>query len=206
MKNFIGKFVHVFVDDVLIYSKILTQYYKHLELVIKALAENGFKVNIKKSEFGMESLDYLGFKITKNRILLQEAQVNAIPSSPLPFALLPSPPLPLFPSNPLPSAPLPLCPSAPLPLCPAAPLPLCPSAPLPLYPSAPLHLCPSAPLLLCPSAPLPHQVLVTPSSFFQQSQFDPVVFFSGDDALYLIIGGRFPQTKKSPPRKPQMST
>jgi putative transposase len=78
LRPYIGKFVHVFVDDILIYSENPTQHYKHLELVVKAIAENGFKVAVDKSEFGMESLENLGFQITKDKILLLEAQVDAI--------------------------------------------------------------------------------------------------------------------------------
>ena len=78
LRPYIGVFVHVFVDDILIYSESQTQHYKHLKIVIEALAQNGFKVNINKSEFGMESLDYLGFQITKDKIMPKTAQVDAI--------------------------------------------------------------------------------------------------------------------------------
>ena len=78
LRPYIGKFVHVFVDDILIYSETPSQHFRHVELVVKALAENGFKISPQKSEFGMESLDYLGFQITSDKILPKTAQIDAI--------------------------------------------------------------------------------------------------------------------------------
>ena len=53
-------------------------------LVLKALEENGLKVNPKKSEFGMDTLDYLGFSINKEGVKPKKQQVDAILRMPKP--------------------------------------------------------------------------------------------------------------------------
>jgi transposase InsO family protein len=84
LRPYIGKFIHVFVDDILIYSDSPSAHARHVEIILKTLADNGFKVNVKKSEFGMEKLDYLGFTICGDKVLPKQQQVQAIREMPRP--------------------------------------------------------------------------------------------------------------------------
>ena len=80
----IGKCVHVFIDDILIYSESPTKHYKDVEEVLKLISDNGFKVNLKKSEFGTDTLEYLGFTIFATGVSPKRSQVNAVLKMPRP--------------------------------------------------------------------------------------------------------------------------
>jgi hypothetical protein len=51
LQEFIGKFVIVYLDDILIYSKSVAEYLKHLDTVMQKLQQAKLLINMKKSSF-----------------------------------------------------------------------------------------------------------------------------------------------------------
>ncbi|GFU79797.1 retrovirus-related Pol polyprotein from transposon opus [Trichonephila clavipes] len=78
LKPMIGKFVSVYMDDVIISSPSFTQHVKHLKEVFRLLHEAGFTLNKDKCKFGCEELKYLGLIINKEGIKTDETKVQAI--------------------------------------------------------------------------------------------------------------------------------
>ncbi|GFX35633.1 retrovirus-related Pol polyprotein from transposon gypsy [Trichonephila clavipes] len=78
LKFVIGKFVSVYMDDVIISSPSLTQHVKHLKEVFRLLHEAGLTLNKDKCKFGCEELKYLGLIINKEGIKTDETKVQAI--------------------------------------------------------------------------------------------------------------------------------
>ncbi|GFX34108.1 retrovirus-related Pol polyprotein from transposon opus [Trichonephila clavipes] len=78
LKPVIGKFVSVYMDDVIISSPSSTQHVKHLKEVFRLLQEAGLTLNKDKCKFGCEELKYLGLIINKEGIKTDEAKVQAI--------------------------------------------------------------------------------------------------------------------------------
>lgn len=59
-RPFLLKFVLVFFDDILIFSKELEQHLHHLEQVFQALQQGQFYLKLSKCAFGHREIEYLG--------------------------------------------------------------------------------------------------------------------------------------------------
>ena len=51
LKKFLGKFVIVYLDDILIFSKTLEEYLLHIRSVFERLREEKLLINLKKCSF-----------------------------------------------------------------------------------------------------------------------------------------------------------
>jgi hypothetical protein len=56
----LDKFVVVFIDDILIYSKNREEHSKHLRIVLKRLREHPFYAKFSKCTFWLEEIQFLG--------------------------------------------------------------------------------------------------------------------------------------------------
>ncbi|KFK23991.1 hypothetical protein AALP_AAs48021U000700 [Arabis alpina] len=83
-RKFLRRFVLVFFDDILIYSKTEVEHQEHLRLVLKALAENQLVANRKKCEFGRVEIEYLGHVISAKGVAADPAKVQAMVEWPSP--------------------------------------------------------------------------------------------------------------------------
>ena len=58
LREFIGKFVIVYLDDILIFGKTVAEHLKHLATVMKRLQQEKLLINMKKSSFMKIELIY----------------------------------------------------------------------------------------------------------------------------------------------------
>jgi hypothetical protein len=87
LRSFIGKFVMVYFDDMLIYSKSLDQHIEHLRAVFGALREAHLFANLEKCTFCTDRVAFLGYIVTPQGIEVDEAKIKAIKSWPIPATL-----------------------------------------------------------------------------------------------------------------------
>ncbi|WVZ78969.1 hypothetical protein U9M48_026604 [Paspalum notatum var. saurae] len=64
LSPFLRKFVLVFLDDILIFSKSLEDHVAHLQLVLDKLRDHQLYLKFSKCSFGQQSVDYLGHVIS----------------------------------------------------------------------------------------------------------------------------------------------
>ncbi|WVZ63751.1 hypothetical protein U9M48_013359 [Paspalum notatum var. saurae] len=87
LRAFIGKFVVVYFDDTMIYSKSLHEHMDRLRAVFDALRAARLFGNIKKCTFCTDRVSFLGYVVTPQGIEVDEAKVQAIRSWPTPMTI-----------------------------------------------------------------------------------------------------------------------
>ena len=77
-KDFLDKFVVVFIDDILVYSKTEEEHEEHLRLTLQTLKEKQLYAKFKKCEFWLDKVVFLGHVISKDGISVDTAKVEAV--------------------------------------------------------------------------------------------------------------------------------
>jgi len=83
-RPFLRKFVLVFIDDILIYSKNMIEHQQHLRQVLSVLFEHRFVANQTKCKFGCTQIDYLGHIISGEGVAVDPEKVRCILDWPKP--------------------------------------------------------------------------------------------------------------------------
>ncbi len=72
------KFVVVYLDDILIFSKNQEDHDKHVRLVLATLREHGLYAQLEKCEFDKSSVAFFGYVISPNGIFMDKSKVETI--------------------------------------------------------------------------------------------------------------------------------
>lgn len=63
LHEFIGKFVYIFIDDILVYSKDKEEHAEHLRLIFEACNKGNLRLRKEKCQFGRTKVVYLGHEV-----------------------------------------------------------------------------------------------------------------------------------------------
>ena len=78
LRSFIGKFVVVYFDDILIYSKTLEDHVGHIKCVLAVLREEKLYANVEKCTFCTNKVVFLGFVVSAKGVEVDEEKIKAI--------------------------------------------------------------------------------------------------------------------------------
>lgn len=78
LRHLIGKICHIFLDDIVIWSRSLEDHDQHLRQVFEALRNAGLYVNPKKCHFFRTEIHFLGHKISRKGIEADEGKADRI--------------------------------------------------------------------------------------------------------------------------------
>jgi hypothetical protein len=83
----LDKWVVVYLDDILIYSKTRAEHLKHLRSVLALLCQHGLYAKLSKYSFMQEKTEFLGYTISKDGISTSAGLVKAIQEWPWPTSI-----------------------------------------------------------------------------------------------------------------------
>jgi hypothetical protein len=83
-RPYIGKFVLVYLDDCLVFSRTPEEHAEHLELVLKLLAESDYRLSMSKCQWNLTELKYLGFLVGRDGVRPDPKKVAAVADWPVP--------------------------------------------------------------------------------------------------------------------------
>ncbi|KAI3818361.1 hypothetical protein L1987_12166 [Smallanthus sonchifolius] len=77
-KPYLDKFVIVFIDDILIYSKTKAEHEQHLRLILELLKKERLYAKFSKCEFWLKEVQFLGHIVNEKGIHVDPAKIEAV--------------------------------------------------------------------------------------------------------------------------------
>nr|GEV62317.1 hypothetical protein [Tanacetum cinerariifolium] len=87
LKLFLGSFIVVYFDDILVYSRTTDEHQSHLSQLFKVLDQERLYGNLEKCEFFSNQVSFLGYLASAQGIQVDEKKVQAIHDWPVPQSI-----------------------------------------------------------------------------------------------------------------------
>ncbi|KAL0164214.1 hypothetical protein M9458_039967, partial [Cirrhinus mrigala] len=86
-RDMLGRWVIVYIDDILIFSNSYTEHVQHVRAVLQRLIQHKLFAKEEKCQFHQESIAFLGYVISPEGVAMDESKVNAVRNWPRPRTL-----------------------------------------------------------------------------------------------------------------------
>lgn len=84
LREFIGKFVIVYIDVILVYSSDVNNHVIHVRQILSRLLENQLYVKLEKCEFHQTEIQFLGYIVSSRGVQMDEGKIKAVTEWPKP--------------------------------------------------------------------------------------------------------------------------
>ena len=78
MKEYIDRIVVVYLNNIFIFNKTLEKHKKYIYFILTVLEQANLYINIRKSTFYSQKIDYLRFKIKLGTIEINDKKIEII--------------------------------------------------------------------------------------------------------------------------------
>ena len=78
LQDYLSKFVAVYLDDIIIYSKNFEQHLDHINQVFQSLRQANLKIKLKKCKFCLPSIPFLGHIVGRSGIKPDSLKIEKI--------------------------------------------------------------------------------------------------------------------------------
>ena len=75
---FLDKFIIVFIDDILIYSKTGEEHEQHLRIVLQTLLERKLYAKHSKCDFWLDRITFLGHVVSNDGVSVDPSKIEAL--------------------------------------------------------------------------------------------------------------------------------
>jgi hypothetical protein len=82
--QYLDKFLVVFIDDIMFYSKTTEEHDKHLQIVLQTLRKHKLYAKFNKCDFYQKEIQYLGHIISSEGIIVDPEKIKSIMEWPVP--------------------------------------------------------------------------------------------------------------------------
>ena len=76
--EYLDKFVAVFIDDILIYSKTDGEHEQHLRLVLEKLRQHQLYAKFSKCEFWLREISFLGHVLSEGGVAVNPSKIQEV--------------------------------------------------------------------------------------------------------------------------------
>uniref|UniRef100_A0A8C6LLQ0 Gypsy retrotransposon integrase-like protein 1 n=1 Tax=Nothobranchius furzeri TaxID=105023 RepID=A0A8C6LLQ0_NOTFU len=87
LRDMLGRWVFVYLDDIMIYSRTLEEHVTHVRAVLSRLLENRLYCKLEKCAFRQETISFLGFLVSSQGFSMDPQKVQAVAHWPIPTSL-----------------------------------------------------------------------------------------------------------------------
>jgi len=78
LRQYLNRFVIAYLNDIIIYSKILKKHVSYVFKVLKCLNRRNLHLKLKKCEFHQEEINFLEFVVERHKVRMNLKKLQAI--------------------------------------------------------------------------------------------------------------------------------